>query len=116
MICQVITADKAIIEVGAEIYFQIIDVEKSVTNVQDLDRSTRVLVQTALCNLLAQMDLADIESERRTLADKIMVSLTRLYISSTFISFTFLSLNSKCNPLNLECSVKDKRIRKGGKM
>lgn len=69
---QVITCDKAIIEVGAEIYFQIVDVEKSVTNVQDLDRSTRVLVQTALCNLLAQMNMADIESERRNVADKIM--------------------------------------------
>ncbi|GFR60487.1 stomatin-like protein 1 [Elysia marginata] len=69
---QVITGDKAIIEVGAEIYFQIVDVEKSVTNVQDLDRSTRILVQTALCNLLAQMNLADIESERRAVADNIM--------------------------------------------
>ncbi|GFO42653.1 stomatin-like 1 [Plakobranchus ocellatus] len=69
---QVITGDKAIIEVGAEIYFQIVNVEKSVTNVQDLDRSTRVLVQTALCNLLAQRDLADIESERRTVADTLM--------------------------------------------
>ncbi|RUS72063.1 hypothetical protein EGW08_020178, partial [Elysia chlorotica] len=69
---QVITCDKAIIEVGAEIYFQIVDVEKSVTNVQDLDRSTRVLVQTTLCNHLAQMNLADIESERRITADNIM--------------------------------------------
>ncbi|KAK3776120.1 hypothetical protein RRG08_046787 [Elysia crispata] len=69
---QVITGDKAIIEVGAEIYFQIVDVERSVTNVQDLDRSTRVLVQTTLCNLLAQMSLADIESDRRSAADNIM--------------------------------------------
>ncbi|BFZ09740.1 hypothetical protein BsWGS_12779 [Bradybaena similaris] len=70
---QVITEDGAIIEVGAEIYFQIVDAEKSVTSVQNLDQSTRILVQTSLCNILAKKPLADIEAERRLIADTVLV-------------------------------------------
>ncbi|KAH9508954.1 Stomatin-like protein 1 [Bulinus truncatus] len=71
---QVITADKSIIEVGADIYFQIIDPEKSVTCVQNLDLSTRILVQTALCNILVQKTLSEIEAERIKIANSVMVS------------------------------------------
>lgn len=79
-----ITDDKAIIEVGAEIYFQIVDAEKSVTNVQNLDGSTRILLQTALCNMLAQKTVSEIEAERTVLANALMVK----------ISFTLFNLNT----------------------
>uniref|UniRef100_A0A2C9KQ01 Band 7 domain-containing protein n=1 Tax=Biomphalaria glabrata TaxID=6526 RepID=A0A2C9KQ01_BIOGL len=71
---QIITADKSIIEVGADIYFQIVDAEKSVTNIQNLDLSIRILVQTALCNLLVQKKLPEIEGERIAIANAVMVS------------------------------------------
>lgn len=79
MSIQVITEDGAIIEVGAEIYFQIVDAEKSVTSVQNLDQSTRILVQTSLCNILAKKPLADIEAERRLIADTVLVSILLLH-------------------------------------
>lgn len=69
---QIITGDGAIIEVGAEIFFQIHEPEKTVTEVQNLDRSTRILLQTGLCNLLAPKSLSEIETERRALADSLM--------------------------------------------
>ncbi|XP_041353837.1 stomatin-like protein 1 isoform X2 [Gigantopelta aegis] len=61
---QLLTKDGAGIEVGADVYCQVSDVQKSVTSVQNLDQSTRVLVQTCLVNLLVQRELRDIESQR----------------------------------------------------
>ncbi|CAL1544724.1 unnamed protein product [Lymnaea stagnalis] len=89
---QIITGDKAIIEVGAEIYFQVVDAEKSVSNVQNLDRSTRILVQTALCNMLVQKSLSEIEAERMSIANALMVNSNKtcakwgVYISRSELS------------------------------
>ncbi|XP_035828856.1 stomatin-like protein 1 [Aplysia californica] len=78
---QVITEDGGIIEVGAEIHFQVMDAEKSVTNVQNLDRSTRILVQTSLCNILVQKSLSEIEAERRSIADVLMVNSNKVCVN-----------------------------------
>ncbi|XP_071113652.1 stomatin-like protein 1 [Haliotis cracherodii] len=66
---QVLTADGAVIELGADVFYRIADVEKSITHVQNLDQSTRILMQTALLNLLVQRKLSDIESQRMDISN-----------------------------------------------
>ncbi|XP_046548015.1 stomatin-like protein 1 [Haliotis rubra] len=70
---QVLTADGAVIELGADVFFRIADVEKSITHVQNLDRSTRILMQTALLNLLVQRKLSDIEMQRMEISSIVQV-------------------------------------------
>ncbi|XP_070189071.1 stomatin-like protein 1 isoform X2 [Littorina saxatilis] len=68
---QVITGDGAIIEVGADVYYHIANPEFSITNVQNLDKSTRVLLQTSLLNQLVQLPLSRIESQRNAIAQNV---------------------------------------------
>ncbi|XP_067674531.1 stomatin-like protein 1 [Haliotis asinina] len=70
---QVLTADGAVIELGADVFFRIADVEKSITHVQNLDQSTRILVQTALLNLLVQRKLSDIEVQRMEISNVVQM-------------------------------------------
>lgn len=61
---QVITADGATIEIGAEVWFRVKDAVTSVTNVQDLNHATRIICQTSLQTHVSKQNLADIESDR----------------------------------------------------
>ncbi|KAK6170465.1 hypothetical protein SNE40_018852 [Patella caerulea] len=68
---QIIIGDGAVIEVGADVHYRIRDVEKSITCVQNLDQSTRILVQTALLKLLVRKNLAEIETQRNALGKSV---------------------------------------------
>ena len=61
-------------EVGAEIYYQIKDAEKAVTNVRNLERSLRDLVQTQLCNLMGAKSLDEGRCECAGIGVTIVVS------------------------------------------
>lgn len=68
-----ITGDGAIIEVGADVYYRIGDPELSITNVQNLDKSTRVLLQTSLLNMLVRLPLSKIEGHCNGIAEEVQV-------------------------------------------
>ncbi|XP_025098054.1 stomatin-like protein 1 isoform X2 [Pomacea canaliculata] len=71
---QVITGDGAIIEVGADVYYRIADPEKSITKIQNLDKSTRVLVQTSLLNQLVRLPLTKIDGHRNSIAESVQTT------------------------------------------
>jgi len=70
---QIVTADGAVIEIGAEVYFQVKDAVHSVGNVQDLNHSTRIICQTSLQKQLGKQNLGDIESDRLIMSKAIQV-------------------------------------------
>ena len=70
---QVITADGATIEIGADVYFRVCDAVLSVTNIQDLNYSTRVICQTSLQKHIAKKNLGDIENDRQTITNSLQV-------------------------------------------
>ena len=86
-----ITGDGAIIEVGADVYYRIADPELSITNVQNLDKSTRILLQTSLLNLLVRLPLSRIEGHRNSIAEDVQV-LCSLSLSLSLFVIRFLEL------------------------
>jgi len=73
----VITADGATIEMGADVYFRVCDAVLSVTNIQDLNYSTRVICQTSLQKHVAKKNLGDIENDRQSIVNSLQVSYPR---------------------------------------
>ncbi|ESO89311.1 hypothetical protein LOTGIDRAFT_183359 [Lottia gigantea] len=73
---QIITRDGAVVEVGSDVHYRIADVVKSITCVQNLDQSTRILVQTALLKILVKHNLAEIETQRNALGRAVQESST----------------------------------------
>ncbi|KAK7500054.1 hypothetical protein BaRGS_00008601 [Batillaria attramentaria] len=69
---QVITGDGAIIEVGADVYYRISSPEHSITCIQNLDKSSRILVQSSLLNHLVRLPLAKIEGHRNSIAETVL--------------------------------------------
>ncbi|XP_014781091.1 stomatin-like protein 1 [Octopus bimaculoides] len=65
---QILVSDGAAIEIGANIYVRIVNVQKSVACVQDHNRSVRLLVQLTLVKLLAKKTLEEIEQQRSSIA------------------------------------------------
>ena len=70
---EVITSDGATIEIGADVYFRVYDAVLSVTNIQDLNYSTRVICQTSLQKHIAKKNLGDIENDRQTITNSLQV-------------------------------------------
>lgn len=58
-----ITADGATIEIGADVYFRVKDALLSVSNIQDLNHSIRILCQTSLQKHIGKQNLSDIETD-----------------------------------------------------
>lgn len=61
---QLITADRAIIEVGADVQYQNKDVTKSILSIENPKQSLRVLVQASLTNHLLTKTGPEIESDK----------------------------------------------------
>ncbi|OWF47475.1 stomatin-like protein 1 [Mizuhopecten yessoensis] len=61
---QLITADRAIIEVGADVQYQIIDVTKSITCIENPIHCLRGLVKASLTNHLLRKESAVIEKQK----------------------------------------------------
>jgi regulator of protease activity HflC (stomatin/prohibitin superfamily) len=67
----VITKDNVTVKVNAVVYFRVVDPESSVVKVLDHIRSTSLISQTTLRNVLGQSELDDLLSQRETLNQKL---------------------------------------------
>ncbi|CAD5115123.1 DgyrCDS4129 [Dimorphilus gyrociliatus] len=65
---EILTKDSVTVAVDAVVYYRISNPMISVVNVEDCSRSTRLLSQTTLRNILGTKTLSDILSERETVA------------------------------------------------
>ena len=96
MFLQLLTADGGGIEVGAEVYFRVKDPVLSVTNVQDLNHSSRVIAQTALARTLASKVLADIDTHKLEICQDLQVTPTIGYTFSPrymYLKMVIISIN-----------------------
>lgn len=71
---QVLTRDSVTVAVDAVVYYRIYNPVVSITNVEDADRSTRLLAATTLRNVLGTKNLSEILSERDTISNMMQVS------------------------------------------
>ncbi|CAD5112250.1 DgyrCDS1481 [Dimorphilus gyrociliatus] len=65
---EILTKDSVTVSVDAVVYYRISDPMMSVVNVEDCSRSTRLLSQTTLRNILGTRTLSEILSERESVA------------------------------------------------
>uniref|UniRef100_A0A1I8IG44 PHB domain-containing protein n=1 Tax=Macrostomum lignano TaxID=282301 RepID=A0A1I8IG44_9PLAT len=66
---QVLTKDSVTVAVDAVVYYRIYNPVIAVTNVEDADRSTRLLAATTLRNVLGTKNLSEILSERESISN-----------------------------------------------
>ncbi|XP_015766061.1 PREDICTED: band 7 protein AGAP004871-like [Acropora digitifera] len=66
---EVLTKDSVTVAVDAVVYFRIYNATMSITNVENANRSTRLLAQTTLRNVLGTKNLSEILSERESISD-----------------------------------------------
>ncbi|KAK2566935.1 Mechanosensory protein 2 [Acropora cervicornis] len=72
---EVLTKDSVTVAVDAVVYFRIYNATMSITNVENANRSTRLLAQTTLRNVLGTKNLSEILSERESISDTMQSSL-----------------------------------------
>ncbi len=65
---QILTKDSVTVAVDAVVYYRINNPMLSVTNVEDASRSTRLLSQTTLRNILGTKTLAEVLSDRENVS------------------------------------------------
>ncbi len=65
---EVLTKDSVTVAVDAVVYYRIFDPVMSVVNVEDANRSTRLLAATTLRNVLGTMDLYQLLTDRENIA------------------------------------------------
>ena len=71
---KLITLDKGLIEVGADVYYKIASVEQYITSIQDMNHSLRILVQSSFKNNFVQRTLNDIETDKLGIVADTLVS------------------------------------------
>ena len=76
---QVLTKDSVTVAVDAVVYFRIYNATMSITNVENANRSTRLLAQTTLRNVLGTKNLSEILGEREGISDTMQVN-TNCYL------------------------------------
>lgn len=69
-----ITCDRGLIEVGADIHYKITSVEKYITSIQDMNHSLRILLQSSLKNNFVQRSLQEIEADKLGIVGNILES------------------------------------------
>ena len=62
------------VAVDAVVYFRIYNATMSITNVENANRSTRLLAQTTLRNVLGTKNLSEILGERESISDTMQVN------------------------------------------
>ncbi|KAG5450464.1 Mechanosensory protein 2 [Clonorchis sinensis] len=72
---EVLTRDSVTVAVDAVVYYRIYNPVVSITNVEDADRSTRLLAATTLRNVLGTKNLSEILSERDTISSMMQTML-----------------------------------------
>ncbi|ESO09564.1 hypothetical protein HELRODRAFT_150560, partial [Helobdella robusta] len=101
---KVITVDSAVIEIGAEVFYQVFDPLKSINNIQDLNHSTRIMCQTSLLKHVGRRYLAELETSRQSIIDGLKDEVneaTRPWgVAVTKIELSAPKLYSKPNQLN----------------
>ena len=73
-VLQVLTKDSVTVAVDAVVYFRIYNATMSITNVENANRSTRLLAQTTLRNVLGTKNLSEILGERESISDTMQVN------------------------------------------
>ncbi|ELU06524.1 hypothetical protein CAPTEDRAFT_219000 [Capitella teleta] len=76
-----LTADGGGVEVGAEVFFRVKDPILCVTNVQDMDRSSRVIAQTALARFITSKDLSDLEIHKLEICQQVQTEINKMTLS-----------------------------------
>ena len=71
---QILSKDSVTVAVDAVVYYRISNATISVTNVEDANRSTRLLAQTTLRNVLGTKNLSEILSDREQISHFMQVS------------------------------------------
>ncbi len=71
---QVITSDGAVVEVGADIFFSVKDPVLSVSTVQDLNQSLRIIAVASLQKHLSKLRLHHMESDKSITTSVLHVS------------------------------------------
>ena len=84
---QVLTKDSVTVAVDAVVYFRIHNATMSITNVENANRSTRLLAQTTLRNVLGTKNLSEILGDRETISETMQVK--------SVISIPFFQLQSR---------------------
>ena len=67
------TKDSVTVAVDAVVYFRIHDATMSITNVENSNRSTRLLAQTTLRNVLGTKNLSEILADREVISHVMQV-------------------------------------------
>ncbi|VDK73726.1 unnamed protein product [Dibothriocephalus latus] len=70
---EVLTKDSVTVAVDAVVYYRIYNPVVAVTNVEDADRSTRLLAATTLRNVLGTRSLSEILAERESISGSMQV-------------------------------------------
>ncbi|XP_061176900.1 stomatin-like protein 1 isoform X2 [Saccostrea echinata] len=68
---QMISSDRGVVEVGADVFYKVVDVEKFVLSLQDLNSPLRTLLMASLKNSFVRRDLEDMKSNKLIIAAKI---------------------------------------------
>jgi len=72
---QILSKDSVTVAVDAVVYYRVSNATISVTNVEDAHRSTRLLAQTTLRNVLGTKNLSEILSDRENISLFMQVSV-----------------------------------------
>ena len=64
---------------GADVYYNISNVEKSVTSVQDLNTSIRALLRNVLMNHVVKYELEHIEAQKYNIITNVMVGILSIH-------------------------------------
>lgn len=75
LVYQVLTKDSVTVAVDAVVYYRIQNATMSITNVEDSNRSTRLLAATTLRNVLGTKNLSEILSDRESISHVMQVIL-----------------------------------------
>lgn len=74
---QIITLDRGIIEMGADVYYNISDVVKTVTTVQDLNSSIRALLRNVLMNHVVKYEMDQVEAQKYNIVADVMAACNK---------------------------------------
>ena len=74
-ICQILSKDSVTVAVDAVVYYRISNATIAIANVEDYNRSTRLLAATTLRNVLGTKNLTEILSERELISQTMQTSL-----------------------------------------
>ena len=89
-----LTKDSVTVAVDAVVYYRVHNATTSIINVEDANRSTRLLAATTLRNVLGTKNLSEILSDRESISQKMQVHITNL-----FIFYLTQKLNINSSPL-----------------